>query len=284
MTRNLKSLKGTNIPQLREAVSGTLQLGIPPRISLEKSVQIVSRTAPLDANLVRAVQQQFQGSDDDKLVEWRLPNNTPSMMSRQSFKTLKDVTWLNDEVVNSYADLLNMEYYYNNPSPKKSYVTSSALLAKLENRPEDYDHVVRKWCKEIDFFNLDKLVFLYNIENRHWALVYANIPQKRIEYIDSIGTPWSASVGKVYKFLNDVHETRLNKGVLEGWMYYCYADTTPQQSDGYNCGVFTIAATDYILSELPLHAFEDTDMLNFRNKIGHCLLQNGASILTLSGV
>ena len=259
---------------LHEAATGSLDLVVPPMTSLEKSKQLVSRLAPLGPPII----------DDDgneRIIDWRLPGGGAATVYRTSFLTLQPGEWLNDEVMNGYANVLNMKYYYNNMGASKCFVVSSMLLQKIAE-PGQYARVVRRWLPGIDIFALDKLLFLYNIGNSHWALVHVDIYRKRIEYIDSMGSEETTAIKWVWMYLNDVYEKNTDTLLEEGWTYYCYGSSTPQQSDGNNCGVFALVTADYILSDLPLH-FRGRDMLNFRNKIAYCLLQNGGGV-TLSDI
>ena len=270
-------------PSVYLAESGSLGLKDLSRVSQEKLLQLNYRGFPL----LPSLQPDFQGGDDnEKIIDWQLPGGGAATVYRRSFRTLQPGEWLNDEVMNGYANVLNMKYYYNNTGASKCFVVSSWLLEKIAE-PGGYDRVVQKWPRGIDIFALDKLLFLHNIGNAHWALVYVNIPGKRIEYIDSMGskdkTKDKTVINWVWKYLKGVHKRDTSTVIEEGWTYYCYGSSTPQQQqrDGNNCGVYALVAADYILSDLPL-SFSGLNMPDFRNKIAYCLLQKGDDGVTLS--
>ena len=286
-------------PPLLMDVKGSLNLKEPPGISQEKLLQLEYRRWSLNPHIIRSLFQD--GDDNEKIIDWQLgAADRPGgavIVHRRSFLTLQPGEpgeWLNDEVMNGYANVLNVKYYYNNTGANKCFVVSSMLLKKLSER-EQFADVVQKWLPEIDIFALDKLLFLYNIGNAHWALVYVNIRGKRIEYIDSMVSKeettatkrvWAKDakkvINRVWKYLNDVSIDRKKTVLEKGWRCYCYGSDTPQQKDGNNCGVFALVTADYILSDLPL-IFANRNMEDLRPKIAYCLLQKGNGV-TLSEI
>ncbi|KAG8951300.1 Smt3-specific protease [Tulasnella sp. 424] len=112
------------------------------------------------------------------------------------------------------------------------------FFQKLEN--EGYEKArLGKWTKSIDIFSKDIILIPVNLGNAHWTCAAINMKKKRIEYYDSMGSQRP----KVYQILRDYlekeHKAKKSKSFnFDGWQNY-WSEETPQQENGYDCGVFT---------------------------------------------
>jgi len=105
-------------------------------------------------------------------------------MTVGKLKCLQPTTWLNDEVINFYTNMIMEDLLETNGI----YSCNTFFMSKLFPENERYDfEAVRRWTKNIDIFSLKKIFIPINIDNRHWTLVYIDVHNKSIFYYDSLG-------------------------------------------------------------------------------------------------
>ena len=120
-------------------------------------------------------------------------------------------------------------------------------------------------------FQKDKIFYPININNKHWTLLVIYISLKKIEYYDSLLERYRHHaedyLNGALRYLGD-EAKKLGRGFLPNEWELVPTDliNTPQQLNGYDCGVFTIMFTDFLTDNLPLD-FSQEHMLLFRKKI-----------------
>ena len=89
--------------------------------------------------------------------------------------------------------------------------------------------------------DLDVLVFVVNITNRHWQVIAVFPDKKKIEVFDSLGSANLESCQAVWYFIVEVYHCDLDKIIdcLE-WQIYFGRDYIPKQQDSFNRGLFAI--------------------------------------------
>lgn len=118
-----------------------------------------------------------------------------TMMSND-LKTLMPRQWLNDEVINFYAEMLRQsqsrhieEWEKNDEKNKKpfdAYIHSTFLFSTLESSGYDKAKLGR-WVKKVDLFGKDIIIFPINRGQSHWVCGAINMRKKRFEIYDSMG-------------------------------------------------------------------------------------------------
>ena len=107
-------------------------------------------------------------------------------MSITKLKALAPGTWLNDEIVNFYFEMLTEGCISNN---MRIHSFSSFFFLKLLRINEPVKGYlfsnVRRWTKHIDISTLEIIFIPVNITNHHWTLVLIDILLKTIIYYDS---------------------------------------------------------------------------------------------------
>jgi len=129
-------------------------------------------------------------------------------------------------------------------------------------------NLFNRWAKKFDIFQKNKIFCPININNSHWTLLVMYIKLKKIVYYDSMGrSSCSKYLNGALRYLGD-EAGRLGRGFLpDEWeLVPTDLNNTPQQQNGYDCGVFTIMFTDFLTDNLSL-AFSQEDMHLFRKKI-----------------
>ena len=125
-------------------------------------------------------------------------------MTRAKILCLRPCTWLNDEVINFYMNMLmERDQRRSDESAGKirsSHFFSSFFMVKLlQNGRYTYANV-KRWTKKFDVFQKDKIFIPVNINNAHWTLLIVYIQKNEIHYYDSMsgrGKEYTKAVMKV---------------------------------------------------------------------------------------
>ncbi|KAK6345957.1 Smt3-specific protease [Orbilia blumenaviensis] len=181
-------------------------------------------------------------SQRNQLAEARLIGGNP--INPRNLKTLNVPQWLNDEVINSYLHLIKERANKGNESSIPRITTmSSVFVGALKE--SGYKRVAR-WAKRSGAAGEQILqvkgVIIPIHRNMHWTLAYVNVEKKRFEYYDSLAGNWDPisllrgwmrdEVGKKYKD--------------EEWEDLYLGSQTPQQGNGFDCGVFLCKTAEVI--------------------------------------
>ena len=118
-------------------------------------------------------------------------------------------------------------------------------MVKLE---EGGRAIVRRWPKkagipEGNIFNLKRMVVPINVNGCHWASCHVDFLQKTLLYMDSMRS--GNRLATLYlelmrQYLEAEHLDQNKKPLEQGWR--CIdATKLPQQTNGNDCGVFTLS-------------------------------------------
>ncbi|CDZ97883.1 Protease, Ulp1 family [Phaffia rhodozyma] len=200
-------------------------------------------------------------------VENLLSNKThtsrcgPEQVRYDDLLRLKPQCWLNDEVINFYGRLIvdaadarreiAREAGTNGKGKGKGkggqdgwegydvHYFNTFFFAKLEELGYVKARLAR-WTKKINILEKDMILVPINIGNSHWTCAVVNLRHKRIEAYDSMG---EGIARRVFRLLRDyLQQESMEKRKVDfdftGWVDYTNHDITPQQRNGYDCGVF----------------------------------------------
>ncbi|KII93665.1 hypothetical protein PLICRDRAFT_49686 [Plicaturopsis crispa FD-325 SS-3] len=207
---------------------------------------------------------------------------------------LRPCQWLNDEIINFYGQMIltRSEDCKENPGSKSVNGTtapgnsrgkplnvhyfSSFFWSKLKG--EGYERSrLAKWTKKFDLFSKDVILIPVNHNNSHWTAAAINFRKKRIESYDSMNM-YNRIVWKMLRgYLDAEHRNKKKKPFdWEGWEDYTNEDT-PQQENGYDCGVFTCQFLESLSRGLEKFPFQQENMEYLRRRmiweIGHAKLR-----------
>ncbi|KAH9937461.1 uncharacterized protein B0H18DRAFT_198884 [Fomitopsis serialis] len=167
-------------------------------------------------------------------------------VSDKDLARLRPGQWLNDEIINFYGQLImtRAEASKENPGMNAQrrclnvHYFSSFFWSKLEK--DGYEKArLAKWTKKFDIFSKDMVLVPVNHRNVHWTAAAINFRRKRIESYDSMGMPREEVFKLLRGYLDAEHRNKKKKPFdFTGWKDYVL-DETPQQGNGYDCGVFT---------------------------------------------
>ncbi|XP_010140524.1 PREDICTED: sentrin-specific protease 2-like, partial [Buceros rhinoceros silvestris] len=102
-------------------------------------------------------------------------------VTREDIQTLRNLCWLNDEVINFYMTLL-VERSKEEGYPAV-HAFSTFFYPKLISGGYE---AVRRWTRGVDLFQQDLILVPIHLRV-HWALVVIDIRRKTIKYFDSMG-------------------------------------------------------------------------------------------------
>ncbi|ETW01166.1 hypothetical protein H310_06766 [Aphanomyces invadans] len=210
--------------------------------------------------------------EDDSVVETALHGGPPTEVLCQKFNVdvsrgllqcLLPATWLNDEIVNFWFQMLTER---DATRPVKSHFFNSFFFSKVSEDGYNYTNV-RRWTRKVDLFAMDKIFVPVNIRNVHWCLAVIFMKEKRIQYYDSMAGVGIQCLDVLFKYLHDESQHKKNT-VFDstGWELVATTNDTPQQGNSFDCGVFTCMFADFLSRDLPL-TFSQRDMKFYRRRM-----------------
>ena len=192
-----------------------------------------------------------------------------------------DKSWLNDELINFYIELLKMRDQESadcNPRYIRNHFFNSFFMAKLrENGVYEYKKV-KQWTKDIDIFSCNQIIIPININGNHWTLAVIDMVNKVIRYYDSMGDAGKIYLDALRLYIRDewTHKKRTSPPAwMNDWRLIEGSTSTPQQDNNNktDCGVFVLCTADLLGQGLSI-SFDHQDLrdCNFRARIGNSIL------------
>lgn len=244
-------------------------------------------------------------SEDDtksKLRDTNLQNESskyPEDVNAFDFMSLCPGKWLTDrafvvwwEGLSARDEIVCSKLLEKGITHKRSHFWDShfyAYLVGVADTGFNYDNVKRWARKKIpeeaggDICQLRKMFFPIHISGVHWFCIVADMEKKTIKAYDSLGDDHRTGIcNDIFKYL--VYESRNFDSSRPA---ICRSDwevgrpyvTTPQQDNGYDCGVFTILAADFLSLDLPLdYTNEDIRQKQVREKISLVMLERASRL------
>ncbi|KAJ3351336.1 SUMO1 sentrin specific peptidase 1 [Entophlyctis luteolus] len=155
-------------------------------------------------------------------------------------RTLSPGTWLNDEIINFYGQMIMERSKRSQKYPKIHYFNTFFYTTLLEH---GYDRV-RRWTKKFDLFALDLVIIPVHL-GVHWCLSVIDFRNKRIEYFDAMKGNNPRLFALYREYLNAESLDKRKKPMdFSAWTDYCPKDI-PGQLNGYDCGVFACMYAEY---------------------------------------
>jgi Ulp1 family protease len=206
----------------------------------------VKAGAKAKAKATAKVTSNGDDTDDDAVSTWKIDSIDPA-----SLGTLQADGWLNDEVIHGFFQLLftaDAKLCAVDSSRKKSLFFKSFFISKLLNEFDtnptvegEYDYKqVRKWKKSKYLFDADKLIIPINKGGNHWVCAVVSMLDKTIDVLDSLGNSGIHYQMTLLRYLQDEHMDQKGGPLpdLESWRLIPPRETTPQQQNLNDCGVF----------------------------------------------
>ncbi|KAJ8586816.1 cysteine proteinase [Rhizopogon salebrosus TDB-379] len=200
-------------------------------------------------------------------------------VSDRDLSRLLPCQWLNDEIINFYGAMIltrsESNHKADHPTKRKildAHYFSTFFWPKLQNEGYEKGRLA-KWTKKMDIFSKDIILIPINHNNSHWTGAAINFRRKRIESYDSMNLD-RRQVSKVLRNYLDLEHRNKRKKPFDftGWQDHNPEDT-PQQENGYDCGVFTCQFLESLSRGEEEFLFSQRDMTYLRRRmiweIGH---------------
>ena len=129
------------------------------------------------------------------------------------------------------------------------------------------------------FIKKKKIILPINLLNSHWETAVISIEEQTIKYLDSAHSKHLNKANRyldvLFKFVRDSWR-KLNNGTnlpnSDKWQLIGHTSDIPQQTNGYDCGVFCIMFAEHNAMNLPLR-FSQRDIPNKRERIVQMIQQ-----------
>lgn len=250
------------------------------RIARELEGQRPSRVKPLGqpvrllspawlSKVANAVQ-----STHGQIVAMSISRN--AIYQRDIITCTRPLAWLNDEIINSYLELLThyLRQLRQNLGPSDRplfHSFSTYFYPKL--REKGYEGIQR-WVKRAkiggeQLLNVDT-VFIPVHEINHWTLMVVRPVDRTIEYFDSLGSSGAAQVKWIKKWLRGELGSKYKE---DEWTVL--GSVSSQQDNGSDCGVFLLTNAKAIALGIEPTAFGPSHIKLLRRKIVAELMNGG---------
>lgn len=200
---------------------------------------------------------------------WRSRLGTAPVVSAYSIDisvrdlyTLADGHWLNDNIIDFYLNLVSEK-------SDNVYCWTTHFFSTLKSK--GYAGVAR-WAKrrKVNVTEKKLVVVPINIMSTHWAVAVVDNLAKTIKYHDSLSSNGNQSAVRLLQQYMAKECERLQVPPIE---YELLPNMkTPQQQNGYDCGVFTCTVSKHIAQGLPL-SFSQNDMKTIRRRMAYEIIQ-----------
>ncbi|XVE82149.1 hypothetical protein DITRI_Ditri15bG0123600 [Diplodiscus trichospermus] len=180
---------------------------------------------------------------------------------------LKPATWLNDEVINLYLELLKER---ENREPKKflkCHFFNTFFYKKLVSPESGYNYrAVKRWTSQRKLgyclFDCDK-IFVPIHKDIHWCLAVINKKDQKFQYLDSLKGRDPKVLNALAKYFVEEVRDKSGKEIDVSYWEREYVEDLPAQENGYDCGMFMLKYIDFYSRGLSL-CFEQEHMPYFR--------------------
>lgn len=186
-------------------------------------------------------------------------------ITTEDIRTLEGTTWLNDNVINFYMNLL-IERGKEKKFPN-TYAFNTFFYPKLVR--EGYTSL-RRWTRRIDLFSYDIVAVPVHLQ-MHWCMAIIDFRDKSIRYYDSMGSANKRCLDALNNYLKSEHKDK--KGAdydMNDWTLENVRDI-PQQMNGSDCGVFACTFAEFITRNAKL-TFTQENMPYLRRKMVYEIL------------
>lgn len=212
-----------------------------PRLTKEMQHEVSAALAQSDPNLV-------------------LSSAFKLRITQRDLATLQEGSWLNDEVINFYLNLV-MARSEQDAGALKVYSFSTFFFPKLHGGGHA---AVRRWTKAVDLFLYDIILIPLHL-GVHWSLIAVDFRTKSVRSYDSMGQRHDDICNLILVYLEEEYMVKKSKDLeeLKWTVRSMRASDIPQQRNGSDCGVFVCKYADYIARGRPF-TFRQCHMPYFR--------------------
>ncbi|XP_023164790.2 ubiquitin-like-specific protease 1 [Drosophila hydei] len=184
-------------------------------------------------------------------------------ITRNDIRTLAGSSWLNDEVINFYMNLLTDRSQRKEGKLPSVYAMNTFFVPRLLQG--GYSNV-KRWTRKVDIFSKDIIPVPVHVSNVHWCMAIIHMKNKTIRYYDSMGKPNSEVLNALENYLLEESLDKRKKPFDTSDFTIENVQNVPHQTNGSDCGVFSCMFAEYITRNKPL-TFSQEHMEYFRKKM-----------------
>ena len=189
-------------------------------------------------------------------------------ITRKDIRTLKGLTWLNDEIINYYLNLI-----VDRGNKSENFASCHTMNTFFYPRLLEGGYSkVQRWTKRVDIFSKDFLLVPIHLQV-HWCMAVVSFKNKTILYYDSMGHPNNTCLGTLEQYVKDEYKNKKNPdGKLpqfstDDWTV-SNATGIPQQGNASDCGMFSLTFAEHVAAEREFN-FTQKDMPYLRRKMAY---------------
>lgn len=222
--------------------------------------------SPLTKSQIEYCTKRIHENSKKKIIR---PIDRQCLVTYGDMERLDDKGWLNDVIINDYFSLIKKSY------PDSIYCFKSHFYQSLENkvqtRSKKTSHVPPD--TDEDFTKYSLLLIPINVSSSHWCLLVVNLKGETMEYYDSLGGKAKRDIFDKFQIYMEENKSNFSKtkGAKFAFARIDKEKKIPQQSNGYDCGVFVCIYALYLARNAPLN-FSGRDVKNFRQMMKYELL------------
>ncbi|XP_043098137.1 sentrin-specific protease 2 [Puntigrus tetrazona] len=217
---------GPSLPSISELITDKARRSEEefPRLTKEMQQEVSAALAQTDPNLVLCSAFKLR-------------------ITQRDLATLQEGSWLNDEVINFYMNLV-MSRSEQEVVGRKVYSFSTFLFPKLHSGGHA---AVRRWTKAVDLFLYDIILVPLHL-GVHWSLAVVDFKSKSVRSYDSMGQRHDDICNMILLYLKEEFKVKKGKDLdTSKWTLSSLRPSEiPQQKNGSDCGVFVCKYADYI--------------------------------------
>ena len=219
---------------------------------------IVTEEGPSEVYKTRIMEGLSQRDDAVLITKFGID------FTAKDLRTLQPKTWLNDEVINFYMQLI-MERALARPDQLPAvHIFSTFFYPKLKMRGYE---AVRSSTRKTSPPAISRDLVLFPIHlGMHWCMAAIRFRDRCISYYDSLHGANYECIRIIRDWLTQESMDKLGQPFdFTGWREECPQDV-PAQQNGHDCGVFAIAFAEHLARDRPF-TFSQRDMPLLRERI-----------------
>jgi len=233
---------------------------------------------PLSVSDTSLVKSSFLRSTPHDCV---VAKNGSHSIKYGSFLCLQEPRWLNDELINYYMESLKLrdQILCCHSMKKRCHFFPPFFFAQLKTHGYAGVHRWSRHAPGKNLFTLDKIIFPVNVSGLHWVCVVAYMNQQVISCLDSLGCSQhgasenSHSMDLILSYLSAEYQRLYNRSMDTKSWKMMHDSRSPVQNNGYDCGVFTCLAADFISADKTL-SYDQKDATNCRRYMALSILKS----------
>ncbi|XP_010548957.1 PREDICTED: ubiquitin-like-specific protease ESD4 [Tarenaya hassleriana] len=246
----------------------------PLKKPMKKAVEIPREPfIPLTDEEESEVQRAFSARNRRKVLVTHKNSNID--ISGEVLQCLTPSSWLNDEVINVYLELLKERERREPQKFLKCHFFNTFFYKKLVSDAGYSYKAVRRWTtqRKLGYCLLDcDKIFVPIHRGVHWTLAVINNRDRKFQYLDSLNGSDPIILNGLAKYLVDEGKDKSGKEIdISSWETE-FVEDLPQQHNGYDCGMFMLKYIDFYSRGLGLH-FRQEHMPYFRMRTAKEILR-----------